>query len=311
MLLDALNFKAAIQLILDKLAGWGRTMISMLPNVIISVVVLVAFYFMGQLMKKYSIKIFNRFTDKPVISNLFATVLNLLVLGVGLIISLNILQLEQTVTSMLAGAGIVGLAIGFAFQDISANFISGIMMAFRKPIKVGDIIETYGHRGIVEYIDLRVTRLRTFQGLHVIIPNSDVFQNVLTNYTRTFERRIDLDIGISYGEDLEKVKTVTLSAIENLSVVKNDRPHDLYFKEFDDSSINFTLMFWINYRDELAFWKARSDVIMAVKKAYNENDITIPFPIRTLDFGIKGGKTITEMPVKTMELKTTTNGKEQ
>lgn len=310
MLLEALNFSRALHIILDKLSSWGQKSISMLPNLIISILVLVAFYFAGRLIKKYSITLFNRFTDKPVISSLFATLLNLMILGIGLIISLNILQLQQTVTSMLAGAGIVGLAIGFAFQDISANFIAGIMMAFRKPIKVGDIIETNDHKGVVEHIDLRVTMLKTFQGLHVIIPNRDVFQNTITNYTRTFERRIDLDIGISYGENLEKVKEVTLQAIAGLSGIKNDKPCNLFFKEFGDSSINYTLMFWINYHNEQAFWQARSDVIMAIKEAYDQNDITIPFPIRTLDFGIKGGKTITEMPIQTTINKSSTNGKE-
>lgn len=266
----------------------------MLPNIIVAMLVLATFYLIAKLARAILLKVLNRVSDKVAINNLFATLFNLLLISVGLIISLNVLHLQQTVTSILAGAGIIGLAIGFAFQDISANFISGILLAFRKPIRVGDIISSQGYTGVVESIDMRVTLLKTFQGLHVIIPNKDVFQTPVTNYTKTYERRIDLEVGVSYGENLRKVKELTLNAISKLDFIMPDREVKLIYKEFGDSSINFSLMVWVHYTNQQTFLEAQSELIMTIKETFDKNDITIPFPIRTLDFGIRGGERLSE-----------------
>ena len=267
----------------------------MLPNILVAILIFVIFYLIARLGRSISSKLLNRLSDKVAINNLFATLLKMIIIGIGLVISLNVLHLQQTVTSLLAGAGIIGLAIGFAFQDISANFISGILLAFRKPIRVGDIISSQGYTGIVESIDMRVTVIKTFQGLHVIIPNKDVFQTPVTNYTKTLERRIDLEVGVSYGENLRHVKEITLEALEKLDFILPDKPPKLMYQEFGDSSINFTMMVWVHYSNQHDFLEARSELIMTIKDAFDKNDITIPFPIRTLDFGIKGGERLSEM----------------
>ena len=285
----------AIEILTEKLEGWLTSLTSMLPNMLVAILVLVIFYFIAKGVRLVSSKLMNRFFDRSAINNLFSTIFYLATLAIGLIIALNLLHLEQTVTSLLAGAGIIGLALGFAFQDITANFISGILLAIRKPIEVGDIIETQNFMGKVEKIDLRVTVIRTFQGLHVIIPNREVFQTPVTNYTKTHDRRIDLEIGISYADDLEKVKKIAIEAVDDLPYLLEGREVELYYNRFGDSSINFTLMFWIRYPDQPGFLQARSEAIIQVKKAFDENGITIPFPIRTLDFGIKGGEKLSEM----------------
>ncbi len=296
----------AYNILTDKLQGWLESLTAMLPNFAVAVIILIVFIFLAKGVRAIANRLFKRFYDKPAVQNLFSTILYFTVLGVGLMISLNVLQLKQTVESLLAGAGIIGLALGFAFQDISANFISGIMIAIRKPIQVGDIIEVKDHMGTVEKINLRVTIIKTFQGLHVIIPNKDVFQNPLTNYTRTHERRIDLEVGVSYGDDLEKVKEIAIEAVKDKSFIMDGTDVRLFYTGFGDSSINFVLQMWIQYPDQPGFLGARSDAIMAVKKAFDENGITIPFPIRTLDFGIKGGEALSEME---MHLASSDNGK--
>lgn len=289
------DFQKAVNIVTGKLIGWAEEIIAMLPNVGVALLVMIVFYFIARIASYSSKKILNKISDRVAINNLFATFVNLFVLAVGLIIALNLLHLEKTITSLLAGAGILGLAIGFAFQDVSANFIAGILMAFRKPIQIGDIINSQGYTGVVEEIDMRVTIIRTFQGLHVIIPNKDVFQTPVTNYTKTDDRRIDLEVGVSYAEDLESVKEITVNAVKDLPYLLPNKEIGFYYNEFGDSSINFTIMIWVQYPNEPGFLKARSDVIVKIKKAFDENGITIPFPIRTLDFGIKGGQKLSEM----------------
>ena len=295
------NLQRALRIVLDKLESWLETLTAMLPNLVVAVLILVIFYFLARLTRLIANRLLDRFSDKGAINNLFSTLFYLITLGVGLIIALNVLRLEQTVTSLLAGAGIIGLALGFAFQDITANFISGILIAFRKPIQVGDIIQSRDFMGTVEKIDLRVTVIRTFQGLHVIIPNREIFQNPVTNYTKTYDRRIDLEVGVSYGEDLQRVKDVTLKAMHDMPGLLPDKEAKLFYTGFGESSINFVLMLWIHYPDEPGYLEARSEAIMRVKKAFDKNGITIPFPIRTLDFGIKGGKSISDMSLSLAE----------
>lgn len=116
--------------------------------------------------------------------------------------ALIVLGLSKTVTTLLAGVGILGLALGFAFQDIAENFIAGVLMAFRRPIYIGDLIESNDFVGTVEEINLRTTVIRTADGKHVLIPNSEVLQNSIVNFSRSSELRVDLACGVSYGDDL-------------------------------------------------------------------------------------------------------------
>jgi small conductance mechanosensitive channel len=206
-----------------------------------------------------------------------------------------VLNLSTAVTSILGAAGILGLAIGFAAQDTVSNLISGVMISVRRPLKEGDLVETNDTFGVVDQVNLRATVVRTPTGQIVFVPNKDVFQNRLTNYSRSGQRRVDLSCGVSYGDDLEKAKRVALEAIGGLEKRVKGRDVELFYNGFGDSSINFTLRFWIDFaRSQADFLAAQSDAIMALKRAFDENDITIPFPIRTLDFGALGGVTLSE-----------------
>ncbi|GAB4378628.1 MAG: mechanosensitive ion channel family protein [Salibacteraceae bacterium] len=284
----------ATELISSKLVEWTEQFILMVPNLVISILVMAVFIFLGKIARNLVSRTLNRLIDSKALIALVATLAHSLVVIAGFLIALNLLDLEKTVTSILAGAGVIGLALGFAFQDTATNFISGVFLATRRPFRIGDIVQVAGiEPAVVEQINLRNTYLKTFQGQKMIVPNKDVFQNAITNYS-TGVRRVDLGCGVSYGDDLEKVKRIAFEAIENAGIHKKDRPIELFYNEFGDSSINFTLRFWIDFDSQVSFLDARSKAIIALKKAFDENDITIPFPIRTLDFGIKGGVYLSE-----------------
>ena len=140
--------------------------------------------------------------------------------------------------------------------------------------------------------------METFQGQTVIIPNKEVFQNPIENYTILQKRRFDLSVGVSYGDDLEKVKQITLDAVSDIKELSKTDAVNVYFVEFGDSSVNLSVRMWIDTPEQSVYNKVGSEAIMKIKKAYDANDIMIPFPIRTLDFGIKGGTTLNEMPVQ-------------
>lgn len=284
------EFMQGATLISEKLLSWLEGFFIMIPNIVLSVVVMISFVFISRVAKRLVKKALLRTLESPALISLTGTICQMLILIGGFLIALNLLDLQKTVTSILAGAGVIGLALGFAFQETAANFISGVFLALRKPINVGDIVQVNdSEMGEVVNINLRTTVLNTFQGQSLIVPNKEVFQNQIKNYS-TGERRIDLACGVSYGDNLEKVQRIATEAIEAMGIHKSDTEVQLVFEEFGDSSINFNLMFWIDYPAQPDYLSARSKAIIALKQAFDENDISIPFPIRTLDFGIKGGQ---------------------
>jgi small conductance mechanosensitive channel len=289
-----MDIKNASSVIIEKLEGWINGIVTMLPNFALAALIVVIFWLIAKWLRNITGRLMGKVSRHATLHSLIVNIIYIVVLLVGVFIALNILNLDETVTTLLAGAGIIGLALGFAFQDIAANFMSGVIMAIRNPFREGDIIETQDKMGIVVDMTLRATTLRSFQGQYYIIPNKDVFQNPITNYSRYGRRRVDLEVGVSYGDDLEKVKKLTLETVKNLPDINTNDPVQLFYTGFGDSSINFDVRFWVDFKKQPDYLEARSNAIMAIKAAFDANDITIPFPIRTLDFGIKGGETLSE-----------------
>lgn len=291
------TIQAYLEKITEKISSWFDALVTMVPNFLLALLIILLTIVVAKYLRKLTYPLMTKITSNEAINKLTSTMAFFTALTIGVFMSLRILNLDQTVTSLLAGLGIVGLALGFAFKDIVSNFISGIYLAIKSPINLGDIIEHQGVHGVVKEIGLRASRIKTFQGQDVIIPNRLIMEDKYTHYTINRERRIDLDVGISYGDNLETVEHVTLHAINKISFIDKSKAIDLYFKEFGDSAIIFTVRYWVNYvpNDYLVYLRALSQGIKNIKKAYEENGITITFPIRTIDFGIKGGKSLSEI----------------
>ncbi len=278
------SFNNVYSLIMGKIENWIELGIKSVPNMVAALTIVAIFHLLGRLAQKISLKVVPKVSESKSITNLVASLSYLLILTAGIFISLGILNLDKTVTSLLAGAGVIGLALGFAFQEIASNFISGILIAFMKPYQINDIVEVGGNTGQVIKIQLRTTSLMTFQGLEVLIPNKDMFTKPFTNFTTTPRRRIDLEVGVSYSDNLRKVKELVLSTLEKLDERISNEPIKVFFTEFGNSSINFVAQIWVKYPGHQTFLNARSEAIMGIKEAFDKEGITIPFPIRTLDF---------------------------
>jgi small conductance mechanosensitive channel len=291
------EFEKPLDIVASKVESWLEVIVDMIPNMLLSIILLILFIVLSRLARKLFVKIFRKSSDNKALEGLFSTIIYYAMMGIGLFIILDILNLDKAVTSLLAGVGVVGLALGFAFQDIAANFVSGIILAFRKPFMIDDVVVVGDLMGIVSRTNLRVTVIRTYQGQEVYVPNKDVLSNAITNYSVLGERRIDLGVGVSYGDDLHKVQNLVVETLQNLEGVIRKEDMIFTYKEFGDSSINFEIKFWIKFPDNPSYLQMRSKAIMAIKDAFDKEDITIPFPIRTLDFGIKGGEKLSEMNV--------------
>ena len=289
-----INFSQALQDLVDKLTGWVQTAIVSLPNLVIAVLVFVLFYFGARIASNLLGKALSKVSHNRQVNGLITTMVYVAVIIIGAMTALSILNLTGVVTSLLAGVGIIGLALGFAFQDLAANFMSGILIAIRQPFEIDDVIETNDYTGTVESVSLRSTSIRSFQGQIVLIPNKDIFGNPIVNYSTTGKRRIDLSCGVAYGDDLEKARDLAIQAVRSLDYLDTNRDVQLFYTEFGDSSINFDIRFWIDFKKQVDYLRAQSDAIMKIKRSFDNNGITIPFPIRTLDFGVVGGEKLAE-----------------
>lgn len=296
-----MDFSKAYDLISKKLISWVEALIKLLPNLALAAVVLVLGIFISKLLRRYSLKMIRKFSQLETINKLFASFIYVVGIGITIFTTLDILNLDKAVTTALTGAGILGLALAFAFQDIAANFMSGIFMSFRHPFNVDDLVKINNEIGRIEAINLRDTTIITLQGQRLIIPNKQVFQNTIENFTSTGKRRLDFSVGVSYGDDLERVKEITINAVEPLTVRDKTKEIEFFYDEFGDSSINFNIRIWLKSTEQTHYLEAKSQAIMLIKKAYDHHDITIPFPIRTLDFGIKGGQSLSEMKMNLLK----------
>lgn len=277
--------------ITGKLSTWIDILVENLPNFVLALILIIGTIFIAKSIKRLSVRYIHKLGTNLTISKFLSQLIFLGILILGIMLALSALDLTKTVSSILAGLGIIGLALGFAFQDTAANFISGIYITFNQPYKLGDIIQTQdGHEGSVIEINLRVTKIKTYNGPIVYVPNRYLFQECFTNFTEFEKRRVQIECGVSYGEDLEQVEKVALESARNVSSRLQSEEPTLFWTGFGDSSINFTLNIWCKFKGaDLDYIPARNEAIISLKKAFDKNDIMIPFPIRTLDFGIKGG----------------------
>lgn len=254
------------ELIKQRLESWLELLIKTLPNLLLAVLVFATFFFLARFLRKIVNKLLVRFSHKPTISGLFSTISFIVVLLLGLFISLQLLHLEKTIASLLAGAGIVGLALGFAFQDLTANFISGVFIIFRKPFDVGNIVDTNGFTGIVEEIQLRSTTIRTFQGLHIMLPNKDIFQKPITNYSLSGKRRIDVALTFPGKSDLKAIEQQIREAVANVPEVKDDKVHVL-FVDYNGDTVKMEVHCWIDNTIEMGYTHTRDKVLRQIHAA--------------------------------------------
>ncbi len=272
----------AFDLLSGKMLGWFRQLIVMLPNLVVAAVLLAITLIGARIVRRLVRRVLPRVSASDTLNNLLTTMLYIFTLLVGTFFVLTVLNLDKTVTSLLAGVGIIGLALGFAFQDIAANFISGVIIAVQRPFNVGDVIETDKFFGTIERISLRTLNIRQTTGELVIMPNRKVFENPLINFTQQTMRRVDLECGVAYNSDLELVQQVVKQAVSAIPELVPERPLEVMFTAFAESAITFQVRFWVPYRRQFDYVSARSEAIIRIKRAFDDNDISIPFPIRTL-----------------------------
>jgi len=186
-------------------------------------------------------------------------------------------QLGIQTTSFIAVIGAAGLAIGLALQGSLSNFAAGFLMIIFRPFKVGDFIEGAGVSGTVEKIQIFTTQLKTPDNKTIIIPNAKLSGDNIVNFSVKGTRRVDFVFGIGYDDDIDKARKIITDVIENDARVLKDPPPIIAVMELADSSVNFVVRPWVKVPD---YWDLWFDVTETVKKRFDAEGISIPFPQR-------------------------------
>ena len=186
-------------------------------------------------------------------------------------------QLEVETTSFVAVLAAAGLAVGFALQGSLANFAAGVLLIIFRPFKVDDFIEVAGIKGTVEELTIFTTQLRTPDNRTAIVPNAKLTSDNIINYSAKGTRRVDLVIGVSYGDDLKKVRKVLEDILARDDRILADPEPQISVSELADSSVNFVVRPWVKASD---YWDVYFDTTEAVKTRFDAEGITIPFPQR-------------------------------
>lgn len=282
---DKFSVNDSISNLWDKLDGWLDAIILKLPNFIVAILVMVIFYFIAKGLRKLSYKLLFRKVSEESIRQMLAKIVYAVIILVGFFIALGVMQLDKVLTSVLAGAGVVGLAIGLALQGTLSNTFSGLMLSFLPKVRIGDFIETQGKSGYVDEINLRNITIRQTDNEYVIIPNSIFIENPFTNYSLSRRSRVEVACGVGYESNLQQVEDLVVKVMAEKFKQNENEGIEFFFTEFGDSSINFVTRFWINSQKPKPKLEAQHEAIKLIKKNFDDAGINIPFPIRTLDFG--------------------------
>lgn len=247
---------------------------------LIPTLAVVGFWITKYLVRLLTAKLTNRNTD-PNIIHLVRRLLYAIAISIIVITVLDIINVPITAFAFLSGA--IAIGFGFGAQNIINNFISGWILMWEKPIRIGDFLEVESAKGVVEEINTRSTRFRRVDGVHMLIPNSKLLENTIVNWTLVDKlMRTSVQIGVAYGSPAKKVAALILQATEEQEGVLATPKPQVIFEDFGDNALIFEVNFWIHSNVEGGLRMAKSNVRFRLDELFAENNIVIAFPQRDI-----------------------------
>ncbi len=248
-----------------------------LPLVGLAIAVFIIIWLIGHLIASWGAP-WRRIAPNPFLAEIIAQAIRFVAIIIGLVTALNLVGATALMGAILGGAGVIGLAIGFAVRDTVENYISSIMLSLRQPFRANDHVLINEHEGKVVRLTSRATILMTLDGNHLRIPNSTVFKAVILNYTRNPERRFEFELGVDANDDPVAAMACGLAAMSRLDFILREPKPDALIKVVGDSNIVLRFLAWVDQSDA-EFHKARSLAIRAAKDALEAEGFTLPEPI--------------------------------
>ncbi|TYC03059.1 MAG: mechanosensitive ion channel [Kosmotoga sp.] len=243
------------------------------PKLIGAIITLIIGLWVIKIIQKLIVKIMDRSKLDETLKKFLSTVLGVLLKVLLFVVVLSMLGIEMTAFVALIGA--IGIAIGFALQGALANLAGGILILIIKPFKVGEFISDGTNMGTVEEVHIVVTKLRTVDNKLIIVPNGQLANSTITNFSRSDKRRLDITFGIGYDDDIKLAKNTLTEIYKNHPKVHQDPSPVIAVSELGDSSVNFVVKAWVNASD---YWDVLYEMQETVKLKFDELGISIPYP---------------------------------
>ena len=264
---------------LDQFQGLLEKFLLFIPNLIVALVVFALTLFLSGLVARWVRRAAKLKIENAETRHLLSRLARWSVIILGTLVALG--QVDFDVSGFIAGLGVAGFTIGFALQDIARNFVAGILLLIRQPFGVGDAVEVGDYAGTVLDIKVRDTVLKTWDGEMVIVPNMDVFTQAIKNYSELSLRRRTVNIGLGYGEDVDRATLVFLEAIRGVDGVLSDPAPTLLAEELGDSALMLAARFWVN-QETHGLFVVHSAVVQAIKEVAEREGIDLPYPVQTV-----------------------------
>ena len=261
-----------------------NSLIVLLPNLILALIVFAIFWFGARGLKSLVRRLTRRHRQARNLGLVLGRLSQGVVILIGLFVALSIVIPSFKVGDLVQLLGISGVAFGFAFRDILQNFLAGILILLTEPFQIDDQIVFKNFEGTVEDIQTRATTIRTYDGRRVVIPNSELFTNSVTVNTAWDNRRLQYDVGIGYGDDIDRAKQLIMEAVANLEVVLKEPAPDVLVMELAESTVNIRVRWWINPPRRAEALDTRDKVLTAIKNKLTANGIDLPFPTQQILF---------------------------
>lgn len=270
-----------VEQVLDSLEGILTGLFSVLPNLLLGLAVLAGFWVAARIVRARLEPRLAAARTKS-FGRVFARLTGAGIILVGVLVAVPIVFDSIDAMGVLGGLGLLGVAAGFAFQDILSNLLAGILLIMRQPFRAGDQIAVAGVQGTVQVITIRETEIRTFDGRDVFVPNKDVYQGTITVQTGQPAVRTSLLVGVSYDDDLGAARRVALDTLAGVEGIRDDPAPQALLTEFGGSSITLDLRYWTG-STQAEIRRVQDRAVEAVKAAFDDAGIDIPFDIVSLD----------------------------
>lgn len=243
----------------------------------IKVLTALAIFYVGRLFVRIAVRALHKVMQRQEVDKTLETfICNLVRTALMVVLVIAVIgALGVETTSFIAIFGAAGLAVGLALQGSLSNFAAGVLIVLFRPYRVGDFIEAAGIAGSVEQVQILTTVLKTGDNKQIIVPNSQIMDSIITNYSANDTRRIDMVIGVGYDDDLDKVRDTIREIVSADERVLAEPETLIAVAELADSSVNFYVRPWVNSSD---YWAVKFDLTEAIKKRFDQDNISFPFP---------------------------------
>ncbi len=269
------EFDAGI--IWQTLRDMGNGFLTQLPYIVLGIVVVGVFVVIARIVKRVVHTAGEKTRLDITLADLLGRLASLLIIILGIFVAAVVIFPAFKPGDLVAGLGITSVAVGFAFKDVLQNFFAGILILWRKPFVVGDQLKFREFEGTIEEINVRSTRIKTFDGERAVIPNGDIYTNAVLVKTAYDKRRVRFVVGIGYLDDIEKGRSTIKSVLDKTEGVMPDPGPWIYVSELAPSSVNFTVYFWVE-SNQANVLKVSDKVATGIKYALDEAGIDMPYP---------------------------------